>query len=120
LLVNASQPTEISLGERLTGSLDTGDSTSFARRHTWSDYVVLDTSSLSSGLRVGLTSDAFEPVLYLLDDNWRTLANSIDGTAGDNHAEISLPSPLPDVIIIAVTSEQAEAVGDYQLVTARD
>lgn len=120
LLVNASQPAEISLGERLTGSLDANDSSSFARRQTFSDYVVLDTAELSQGIRVVLTSDAFEPVLYLLDDNWRTLANSLDGTPGDNHAEINLPSPLPDVLIIAVTSDQPEAAGDYQLVTARD
>jgi secreted trypsin-like serine protease/uncharacterized surface protein with fasciclin (FAS1) repeats len=120
LLVNASQPAAISLGERLTGELQSGDSTSFARQQTFSDYLVLDTADLSAGVRVVLTSNAFEPVLYLLDGNWRTLASSLDGTPEDNHAEITLPSPLPDRLIIAVTSDQAGAIGDYQLVTARD
>ena len=124
LLVNASQPSEIASGERITGALTTSDSTNFARRQTFSDYFVIETTELSQGMRIVLISDAFEPVLYVLDDQWRTLANSIDDIVNDmlddNYAEVILASPLPDTLIIAVTSEQAGATGAYDMQVARD
>jgi len=118
LLVNASQPTAINLGERISGELSVSDSTSHARRQTFSDYFVLSTANISTDLRIVLTNETFEAILYVLDGNWRTLANSIDGTPDDNHAEVSLPSPLPETLIIAVTSKQPDELGAYQLITA--
>ncbi len=122
LLINATDLSELRRGARLEGSLTASDSTSSTRPGSLSDYVVMDVSDLGEGstLRITLTSTDFEPVLYALDERWRALENSLDNTSGDNHAELVLAGPLPTTqLIIAITSEQAGALGSYALVSSR-